>query len=100
MYNNIDVNKMVQQQIKENERIAKTMETRVVEDSVAYFDRKEVEAVSKTNIVLTNGHLYLTRYINSKVAKVEFAIDVKVVDIMGYFDVTDEVFASVSVNRC
>jgi hypothetical protein len=89
---NIDVNKMIEQQKAINADIA-SQPSELVNKVTVCRDEYYEDKVSKTNIVQRDSlTISLTRYINNRIMEVEFEADVSLLDVMQYFEVSDAMF--------
>jgi len=94
MYINVD--KMIDKQKQENERIA-NLPVETVEADGFYAYEKPTH--TKTHIVEHDNSIVLTRYMYNNIYRVVFPCDVKVIDIIDYMDVDDTMFIKCSERR-
>ncbi len=89
----VTIDKMLEQQAKINQTI---MDMPVVrQDSVEtteYVDIEVFNTTSDTSVIMSQEGFYITRFIKSKLCKIEFSKAVKVIDIINYFDINDKLF--------
>ena len=92
----INVNKMIEQQDKLNKEISQQVPIKDDEELIVY---NEKVLPTKTNIVEHDGSILLTRYMFNNIYKVEFELNVKVVDIIPYMELSDKMFIKCSARN-
>ena len=86
---NVNVDKMIEEQSKQNIKIANTVAIKDDMETVCYIEK---EVITKTNLVGSEDMMLLTRYMYNHIYVVEFAKDVMVKDIIGFMELSDGMF--------
>ena len=93
----VNIEKMLKQQQSLNAKIANEPMEKEDQSSICYHGIEEV--VTKTNTIHYKGEIVLTRYISSHVYQVVFSEDVKVVEILPYYELNDSMFLRCSKRK-
>ena len=95
--NDIAIDKMLQQQEQDNVEFINMPVSKNNSQEVYNIDVANKCTMTEVFKCEHKSCIYLKRFINSKLYKVEFNIDVKVMDILDYYNLDDLLFISLSV---